>query len=352
MSTDNYDKSLIEPFIEVMDIWNLNDLLSDLENAKGGELTDLQYQCLLGSLLGYSADKISIEIKNTGLNISSNTIRNCLSNTINKYIVKILDFPDCLTEKMNWTRAINLLIKQGYINNNKNPKFSSKIIIEVENIEWNELSLLIERIRKVAKDKSLKIVDIKKGSIHLLVEGSREGIERLAELFEKGQLSDILDFPIQDFQISLKSSKNQINLSRWFDEIFETGWQSVDSLFNPLNTRQFAFRNFEEEATTVQRAKLIDRTMITNGFAVILVIQQKQQINDVIDITVSLYPTENQSYLPEGMQLKMSFDGGDEVIQAKASDRWLTISFSGSPEEEFNLEISLGDIKVNENFIV
>ena len=186
----------------------------------------------------------------------------------------------------------------------------------------------------------------------MLVEGSREGIERLAELFEKGQLSDILDFPIQDFQISLKSSKNQINLSRWFDEIFETGWQSVDSLFNPLNTRQFAFRNFEEEATTVQRAKLIDRTMITNGFAVILVIQQKQQINDVIDITVSLYPTENQSYLPEGMQLKMSFDGGDEVIQAKASDRWLTISFSGSPEEEFNLEISLGDIKVNENFIV
>jgi hypothetical protein len=253
---------------------------------------------------------------------------------------------------MNWARAINLLIKKGYINKNINPKFSSIIIIEVENIEWNELSLFIEKIRKVAEDKTIKIVDIKKGSIHLFLEGSRDGIERLAELFEEGKLSDILDLPIQDFQISLKSSKNQINLSRWFDEIFETGWQSVDSLFNPINTRQFAFRNFEEEATTVQRAKLIDRTMITNGFAVILVIQQKQQTNDAIDITASLYPTENQSYLPEGMQLKMSFDAGDEVIQAKASDRWLKIPFSGLSGEEFNLEISLGDIQVVENFIV
>ncbi len=42
------------------------------------------------------------------------------------------------------------------------------------------------------------IFDIEKGSIKLILEGSQEGLERLERLFKSGELTEILDIPVED----------------------------------------------------------------------------------------------------------------------------------------------------------
>ncbi|WP_445250599.1 pentapeptide repeat-containing protein [Microcoleus sp. OTE_8_concoct_300] len=76
-------------------------------------------------------------------------------------------------------------------------------------IEWN--------LRKYSGE-TLKITDIKEGSIRLTVEGSQEDIDRLVSGIKSGELKEVSGFPVEDVQILSESSeddeRNELN-NKW-----------------------------------------------------------------------------------------------------------------------------------------
>jgi uncharacterized protein YjbI with pentapeptide repeats len=65
---------------------------------------------------------------------------------------------------------------------------------------------------------TIKIIDIKEGSIRLTVEGSQEDIDRLVSLIKSGELKEVSGFPVADVQILSESSEddesNELN-NKW-----------------------------------------------------------------------------------------------------------------------------------------
>lgn len=53
-------------------------------------------------------------------------------------------------------------------------------------------------LRKLSKDVTLTLMRVEKGSVKLILEGTRAGFERIRELVESGQLSEICGFEIKD----------------------------------------------------------------------------------------------------------------------------------------------------------
>ena len=72
-------------------------------------------------------------------------------------------------------------------------------------------------LREFAGD-TIKITDIKEGSIRLTVEGSQEDIARLVSLIKSGELKEVSGFPVADVQILSESSEddesNELN-NKW-----------------------------------------------------------------------------------------------------------------------------------------
>ena len=81
---------------------------------------------------------------------------------------------------------------------------------DLSRLEWN--------LRKFSGD-SLKITDIKEGSIRLTVEGSQEDIDRLVSRIKLGELKEVSGFPVEDVQILSESSEddesNELN-NKWY----------------------------------------------------------------------------------------------------------------------------------------
>jgi Pentapeptide repeats (8 copies) len=60
-----------------------------------------------------------------------------------------------------------------------------------------KLQAMVRVIQQLTGDASMVTVDIEEGSIRLILEGSEEGIERLKQLFDEGELAEILGTPVR-----------------------------------------------------------------------------------------------------------------------------------------------------------
>ncbi|MEG4288384.1 pentapeptide repeat-containing protein [Microcoleus sp. D2B6] len=76
----------------------------------------------------------------------------------------------------------------------------------------------LEAILRIYSGDTVKIIDIKEGSIKLFVKGSQEDIDRLVSLIKSGELKEVSGFPVEDVQILSESSEddesNEIN-NKW-----------------------------------------------------------------------------------------------------------------------------------------
>jgi len=76
----------------------------------------------------------------------------------------------------------------------------------------------VEFILREFSGDTIKIIDIKEGSIRLIVEGSQEDIDRLVSLIKSGELKEVSGFPVADVQILSESSEddesNELN-NKW-----------------------------------------------------------------------------------------------------------------------------------------
>lgn len=64
------------------------------------------------------------------------------------------------------------------------------------------IEAMVEHLRRVSKDASLTLIKVEKGSVRLVLEGTRHGFERLVELVGSGELKELVGREVQDLKPS------------------------------------------------------------------------------------------------------------------------------------------------------
>ncbi|GBE95723.1 pentapeptide repeat-containing protein [Nostoc cycadae] len=103
---------------------------------------------------------------------------------------------------------VQIIRRQVSVIDKDNKTIKAVILLEGDiNSVNNDLSVSIELFLRKYSGHSIKITDIKEGSIKIFIEGSQEDIERLKHLIDSGELTTISDFPVQNIQVLSESSE-------------------------------------------------------------------------------------------------------------------------------------------------
>jgi hypothetical protein len=146
----------------------------------------------------------------------------------------------------------------------------------------------------------------------------------------------------------------RVNLSQWFENIFESGWQQIETLLGTQPTNLALSLRSTPEAG-VLRGKLIDLGMIQHqDQAVVLVVALTPLHEQEMDISVEVHPKSGQTYLPPNLRLMVLDNLGEAVMEAiaRSANNFIQLQFSGAPGERFSAKVALGDVSVSENFVI
>lgn len=161
-------------------------------------------------------------------------------------------------------------------------------------------------------------------------------------------MRDLLEY-LESKKLSLSAP---VNLSQWWQNIFEFGWQSVESLLNSQGA-SYAFRN--RVANSIKRAKLIDLGTQMSEPSVALAVTLTQQKSANFSISLQVIPIGNKTYVPSGLRLTVLSEAGEAFLEASSGsmDNLIqTRQFSGRSGESFWVKISFNEINITEKFII
>ena len=151
--------------------------------------------------------------------------------------------------------------------------------------------------------------------------------------------------------------KMRVNLSQWFENFFEAGWQSMATL---LGTQQqnlaFSLRSTSGlSEASVKRAKLIDLGLRLGGQAVALLVAIAPDAEQKVGILVQLHPTGGETYLPPHLSVGLLSESGTTLqeVQSRSQDNYIQLKrFRGLPGECFNIQVAYGEASVTETFVI
>ena len=147
---------------------------------------------------------------------------------------------------------------------------------------------------------------------------------------------------------------NQVRtkLSRWLQEIVDEGWQTIDALINSEANLALSTRNIFLETGT-KAGKLINLGMQLGSQTVVMLITVTQEAEEKIGISLQVYPTGGESYLPPDLKVALLSKAGKilQEVRSRPQDNYIQLkSFKAEPGKRFSIEISLGDASVTEEF--
>lgn len=156
---------------------------------------------------------------------------------------------------------------------------------------------------------------------------------------------------LQELPGYLNKTKPVVNLSQWFEDIVEVGWQAMEILLGTQSTElALSFRTTPE--TGVQRCKLIELGEPSQSVVMSVAIVGEPEQD--MDISIEVQPTNNQTYLPPTLQLIVLNEDGEAVmdVQAGSDNKTIQLEFSGETGDRFGVKVAWGDVSVTENFVV
>lgn len=188
-------------------------------------------------------------------------------------------------------------------------------------------------------------------------------------------IDDLIDVLNPREQLLPALGRTRVNLSQWFTNIFEQGWETVESLFAPTEPDlAFNFRSAPDSVIDdnwrsapdsvldepelsdqgVSRAKLIDLGMQLAGESVALVVELKPESDRKTTILLQVHPSGDRAFLPPLLQLTVLDETGLVFLEAQArnADNYIQLQFSGLRGEQFSVRVALGDVSVVEDFAI
>lgn len=154
---------------------------------------------------------------------------------------------------------------------------------------------------------------------------------------------------LQKLPIQLNKSKPLVKLSQWFDDIFEIGWQAVETLLNTQELEPaFSFRS----TPTVSRCKEIELKSL--GQSVAMLVEISEESEEEINISVELHPAKNENYLPSDIELSVLDEDGETVMNVcgESDNKTIQLEFTGERGDRFDVKVDWGSTSVIESFVI
>jgi hypothetical protein len=154
------------------------------------------------------------------------------------------------------------------------------------------------------------------------------------------------------------NQESPIVFKQWFEQIFENGWQSLESLLalNPNPTLDLQGAAFRSSTTaTVKGAKLIDFGIDLGERAIVLLVLLTPEPNAQVGILVQVHPAQGQRYLPAQLQLAVLTETGEVLkeVSSRSLDNYMQLPyFQGVTGERFQIQITLDRFYLTESFLI
>ena len=197
-------------------------------------------------------------------------------------------------------------------------------------------------------------------SVHLVVEGSLEKLQRIEQLFKSGQLKEILGITVDDVQLTLPvkeeavvPSETLVNLSQWLQNVVDDIWKTVQEVLDEPRV-ELIFGGRSASSKAVLKAQQIVLGIPPNSHSLALVVAVSQKPSQERDICLQVHPIGSKN-LPYNLKLvAIDTTSGQSIVQDQAGNyrEWIQLNLNGQPGEEFNIKIELGDVSVTQNFII
>jgi Protein of unknown function (DUF1822) len=160
-------------------------------------------------------------------------------------------------------------------------------------------------------------------------------------------------------QVKNQADKALVNLGKWWDGIFEEGWQSTASIGSiiPHNLAWGYVRSRKESNSfPISQTKLFDFGLLLQNKFLALIVSLKKEENEEQGVLVQVLPHEAE-HLPSGLKLKVTLnpntpDSISQEITARQVDRAIQLEFSEAPNKQFKVEVSYQDAVVTEEFML
>ncbi|MFP4123344.1 MAG: DUF1822 family protein [Coleofasciculus sp.] len=183
---------------------------------------------------------------------------------------------------------------------------------------------------------------------------------------------------LEDFLEQIETLTTLINLSQWFENIFEGGWQNFTAAFkpsalqpawrfrpNPSQVTPFSHKNRQGRDSEslpsrlgmkkprVTGVKPINLGKNQTDYALDLVVNLTEAVEQKMDIEVQIHPRDRET-LPLGLTLSIIDEAGQVFSERSAgiNSTILTKRFRGKLKEQFTLKLSLAEASFTENFAV
>ncbi|HEY9667435.1 MAG TPA: DUF1822 family protein [Coleofasciculaceae cyanobacterium] len=147
------------------------------------------------------------------------------------------------------------------------------------------------------------------------------------------------------------------NLSQWFHNSFDAGWQSLDTLLT-RQPRTLAVQFRTDAALNevrVKGAKLIDLGMQLQGQRVMLLVGLTSEIDDKVSIRVQLHPANGEMYLPANLRLILVSQTGKmlQEVTSRSHDHYIQLKRFKTPSgKSFSIQVVLNDVSIKEEFAI
>ncbi len=147
-------------------------------------------------------------------------------------------------------------------------------------------------------------------------------------------------------------------LSQWFENIFTSGWQSIDTLLSvPTSNLAFGMRTSfaTGEYSSTQAAKLIDLGLELGEKGVALLVGMIKETESQVKIRVQLHPTGEAMYLPPYLRLSLISETGEVLreVPSRSADLYIQLpNFTCEVGETFRIQVACEHLCIREAFVV
>ncbi len=153
------------------------------------------------------------------------------------------------------------------------------------------------------------------------------------------------------------TSSYLINLHNWFEQIYNAGWQSLQTLRSESKQLGFAFRQRElvGREVSVEGVKVLDLGMQLGNQSVALLLGLTVEDERKVGIRVQLHPAGGETYLPQDIKLKLISQSGTTVqeLQSRIQDNCLQLKrFTCVRGKSFSIQVSINHFSITEDFII
>lgn len=280
--------------------------------------------------------------------VSLNTLAVC---TVNNYF-KILGIPSDPSNCDSWNPLMRMTANVADLDVIRKGRIECRPISALErettSVCYVPTEVQDERIAYI-------VVQLEPEQSEALILGFVEYVD--SEELPLNRLRPISDLPLYLDHLTERFTR----LTHWLHGQIEASWQTLDeilgiSLMNYAwrNTRSLAAESTAPNLSPVVRGKIVE-VPIQQGMEPIVLIAELLPKSEVdLGIELKICPPTKQAFLPVGLEMTVLDAVGEAVMhtQARAENRMIELGFEAEPGDRFSLRIELGDVTINETFVV